>query len=120
MRSSAEQARFRKEVFHAHKKADETGRVYLVCGLCGGRINPAVEGWEADHPIPHAFDGKDGVPVHIKCHRQKTSEQAPVIAKSKRVTAKHLGIRRKRSALSKSPGTKYDWAQGRYVRKGEE
>ena len=116
MRSSAEQAKFRKEVFLQHKKADETGRVYLVCGLCGGRINPAVEGWEADHPIPHAFDGKEGVPVHIKCHRAKTSEQAPVIAKSKRVSAKHLGIRRKSSALSKRDGMKYDWQAKRYVR----
>ena len=116
MRSSSEQARFRKEVFHAHKKADETGRVYLVCGICKGRINPAVEGWEADHTIPHAFGGCEGVPVHIKCHRAKTSEQAPVIAKSKRVSAKHLGIRRKSSALSKRDGMKYDWQAKRYVR----
>lgn len=96
MRSSAEQAKFRKEVFFQHKKVDEAGRVYLVCCFCGGKINPAVEGWEAAHTVADYFGGKDGKPAHIKCHRIETStKDVPAIAKSKRIADKYFGVRKR-------------------------
>lgn len=97
MRSSGEQAKFRREVFHTHKKNDETGRIFLVCCFCSGRIDPATESWEAAHTIPHAFGGTEGKPAHVKCHRAETStKDVPAIAKSKRTFDKHFGIRRKK------------------------
>ncbi len=96
MRSSSEQAKFRREIFHTFKKVDGSGRLYLVCGFCGGKIDPASEGWEAAHGISHYFGGSDGWPAHIKCHRVSTSTvDVPAIAKSKRASDKHLGIKRK-------------------------
>ncbi len=96
MRSASQQAKFRREVFLAHKKVDPTGRIYLVCHICKGKIDPAVEGWEASHTIPHAWGGQAGRPAHIACHRKQTSEKdVPAIAKAKRVSDKHYGIKRK-------------------------
>src|SRR5258708_1490233 len=95
MRSSSEQAKFRKAVFHAHKKHDENGRVYLVCGFCGGKIDP-VYGWEAAHSVAEYFGGKDGFPAHPKCHLHETAtKDIPAIAKSKRQHDDHFGIKRK-------------------------
>jgi hypothetical protein len=97
VRSSSEQAKFRREVFHAHKKNDGTGRLYLVCCFCNGKIDPATEGWEAAHTVADYFGGKEGKPAHIKCHRHETStKDVPAIAKSKRVSEKHYGIKRKK------------------------
>ncbi|MBS0251220.1 MAG: HNH endonuclease [Proteobacteria bacterium] len=94
-RSSAEQAKFRKAVFHAHKQHDENGRVYLVCGRCGSKIDP-VYGWEADHTIPREFGGTEGQPLCKPCHKRKTAtKDIPAIAKSKRASDKHYGIKRK-------------------------
>lgn len=95
-RSSANQAKFRREVFAEHKRHDETGRLYLICYICNYRIDPASEFWDADHVIPHAFDGKEGKPICKACHKAKTATQdIPAIAKSKRVSDKYFGIRRK-------------------------
>ena len=48
---------------------------------------------------PFAFGGTDLAPAHVKCHRQKTSEEdIPKIAKSKRASEKHFGIRKKAGA----------------------
>lgn len=96
MRSSAEQAKFRKAVFLAHKRNDENGRIFLICHICKCKIDPATEGWEASHLIPHAWGGTDGAPAHVKCHKRQTAEvDIPAIAKSKRISDKHFGIRRK-------------------------
>ena len=86
----------RRECFDANSKSDETGRVYLVCHLCGTLIDPAKEAWEAEHVIPHAFGGTCLMPAHEKCHRVKTSTQdIPAIAKSKRLSDKHYGIKQR-------------------------
>ncbi len=88
-------AKDRRQCFREHHKFDDRG-VYMTCHICGGRIEIAVEGWEAEHVVPHAFGGTEVFPAHVKCHRQKTSEEdIPRIAKSKRASEKHFGIRRK-------------------------
>lgn len=91
------QYKFRKSVFDTNKQHDSCGHVYLVCYRCGYHINPAHEKWDADHVIPHAFGGKEGMPICKACHKEKTAkEDVPAIAKAKRVSDKHLGIRTKR------------------------
>ena len=91
------QAKARRECFDAHKQADESGRIYLECHICGGRIDPAREAWEADHVVRHSVGGSDDVanimPAHVKCHRIKTSEDVRENAKGKRVSEKYYGIR---------------------------
>jgi hypothetical protein len=90
------QAKFRREVFQAHKQHDDTNRIFLVCYLCNSKIDPATTAWEAEHVIPRYFGGQIGMPVCICCHKQKTAtEDIPAISKSKRVSDKHFGIRRK-------------------------
>ena len=94
-RSASAQAKARRECFHQHHQYDAKG-AYMTCHICGGRIELAVEGWEASHTIAYAFGGEEVLPAHVKCHRKKTSEQdVPAIAKSKRVSDKHLGIKKK-------------------------
>ena len=97
MRSPPEQAKFRRAVFAARKQHDETGRLFLVCYVCQYRIDPAVEFWDADHVIPLAFGGTEGKPICKSCHKAKTAKDVPAIAKSKRVSDKHYGIRRSRA-----------------------
>lgn len=100
-RSASLQAKARRECFQTHHQCDERG-AFMTCHICGGRIEIATEGWEADHPLVHAFGGVEVLPAHIKCHRRKTSEEdVPKIAKSKRVSEKHFGIRRKGASWPK-------------------
>ncbi len=110
-RTPGEQARFRRETFDAHKKVDERGCIFLICHICGGKINPGREKWEADHMIARAFGGTEGAPVHVACHREKTSkDDVPAIAKSKRVRDKHFGVK-KRSAFKKPPPNFNQWTK---------
>lgn len=95
-RQPSTQAKFRRAVYEANKQHDDTGRIFLVCYLCNGKIDPATTAWEADHVTPHYFGGQIGMPVCKCCHKQKTATQdVPAIAKSKRVRDKHFGIKRK-------------------------
>lgn len=95
MRSPAAQAKFRREVFHAHKQHDETGRIFLVCYKCGCRIDPACEFWDAEHVIADYFGGTEGKPICKPCHKIKTATQdVPAIAKSKSKSDKFYGIRK--------------------------
>jgi 5-methylcytosine-specific restriction protein A len=72
------------------------------CHLCGLKIKVG-EKWDADHIIPLWRGGEDGesymAPAHIHCHADKSAADAPVKAKTDRVRAKHLGIK-KRSSFS--------------------
>jgi 5-methylcytosine-specific restriction endonuclease McrA len=100
MRSSSEQAKARRACFHTHKQVDEAGHVYMVCHLCGGKINPAVEGWDASHVIRHSLtknnDPTNVMPAHRKCHRVTVPDDTKAAAKDVRVSEKHYGIKRKR------------------------
>jgi 5-methylcytosine-specific restriction endonuclease McrA len=88
-------AKARRECFDANKRSQD-GKYVLDCHICGGTIDPVREPWEAEHVIPHAFGGEALKPAHYKCHKVKTSTvDVPAIAKSKRASDKHLGIKRK-------------------------
>jgi 5-methylcytosine-specific restriction endonuclease McrA len=81
-----------------------------VCHLCGGKIDGTREAWDADHVIPLEISGDDSDgnlrPAHAKCHRAKTSgEDAPRIAKAKRVEAKHKGAKKPKGGI---PYRKFD------------
>jgi 5-methylcytosine-specific restriction protein A len=65
-----------------------------VCYLCGGKIQ-AGEGWDAEHVIAWEISSDDSDdnlrPAHRRCHAPKTAKDAAVIAKLKRMKAKHEG-----------------------------
>jgi hypothetical protein len=113
--------RFRREVFELHRKTDARG-VYMLCGRCGCRINPAVDRWTADHDNALANGGQNnaatnGQPLCKFCDDAKThKEDQPKIAKSKRVSAKHFGVKTKAGFRKPPPGFKYDWSRGGLVR----
>jgi 5-methylcytosine-specific restriction protein A len=69
-----------------------------VCVICHFKIDASLGAkWIVEHVKPLWLNGEDDVrnmgPAHYSCARQKTSEEAPVRAKSDRVRARHLGIR---------------------------
>jgi 5-methylcytosine-specific restriction protein A len=86
--------RVRRECFEANKWTDETGHIWLTCHLCGGRLNPATERWDAEHPTPHANGGTKVLPAHVSCHKEKTGNDVSEIAKGKRQYDRHFGIDR--------------------------
>lgn len=98
-RSSAEQAKARKDCFHAHKRLDAEGRVYLECCFCDAKIDPATEAWEAAHLVRHTLtrdNSPENVkPAHFKCHRATVPKDITENAKGKRVSDKHFGIKKK-------------------------
>jgi len=103
------QAKFRREVFQANKQHDDTNRIFLVCYLCNCRIDPATEKWDADHVTPRFFGGQNGMPVCKSCHKEKTDkEDIPAIARAKRLSDKHFGIKRKQG-----------WPQRKFARREE-
>lgn len=107
----------RRECFDANKRVDETGRIYLVCHICGGMIDPIRDRWEAEHPTPHANGGVKTLPAHEACHDEKTPRDISEIAKGKRVADRHFGIRRSSGSFRKAPpGFKYDWRSRRLVK----
>ena len=103
------QAKFRREVFQANKQHDDTGRIFLVCYICNCKIDPATEAWDADHVTPRFFGGQKGMPVCKSCHKEKTDkEDIPAIARAKRLSDKHFGIKRKQG-----------WPQRKFARREE-
>lgn len=81
-----------------------------ICHICGERIDGTREAWDADHVIPYALtrdDSDDNLrPAHERCHRgaaSKTSDDQAVIAKAKRVAAKHSGAHKSTSVI---PGSR--------------
>ncbi|HEX5508789.1 MAG TPA: HNH endonuclease signature motif containing protein [Pseudolabrys sp.] len=78
----------RVRMFDAHKG---------VCILCGTKIQVG-EAWIDEHIDPLEISGNNAWenrgPAHVKCAKVKTRRDLNVIAKVKRVRAKHLGIRR--------------------------
>ena len=100
MRTAGEQAKARRECFKAHHKTDEAGAIYMTCCICGGKINPATEGWEAAHVIRYSLTADNSpdnvLPAHFKCHRETVPSDTKAAAKDVRVNEKHFGIKRKR------------------------
>jgi hypothetical protein len=116
-RSSSVQAKARRDCFDAHKKQDEIGTIYLVCHLCEGRINPAIEPWIAEHAVRRAVGGSDApsnvLPAHQKCAREKDRVDISENARGKRVSDKHFGIVKKRG-FNRRRDMKFNWQAGRY------
>jgi hypothetical protein len=48
----------------------------------------------------------DGLLLCIPCHLAETAKQAPILAKAKRIEAKHLGVKPKSKWLKKAKETK--------------
>ncbi|WP_375553356.1 HNH endonuclease [Roseovarius mucosus] len=83
-----------------------------VCHICGGKIDATREKWDADHVIALEISGDDSDdnlrPAHERCHRgagSKTSEDQRIIAKAKRIEAKHKGAKK---ATRKMPYRRFD------------
>jgi len=87
------------------KKLSRLARVRIfdnaqgTCCLCYTKINAALgDKWIVEHIKPLWLGGADDErnmgPAHEGCARKKTSAEAPVKAKSDRVRAKHLGIKK--------------------------
>lgn len=70
-----------------------------VCCLCGLKINAPKDKWILEHIKPLWLSGADDesnmAPAHYHCAIEKTRKEAPVKAKSDRVRARHIGIRKK-------------------------
>lgn len=70
-----------------------------TCWLCHTKITIGQK-WECDHIKPLWLGGADEeanlAPVHVSCHRAKSTGDQTVKAKSDRVRAKHLGVKKKR------------------------
>lgn len=96
-----------------------------VCHICGQTIDGTREAWDADHIIPLEISGDDTDenlrPAHRACHSRKTAtEDAPTIAKAKRVHAKHTGAFKPKSTIPGSRGSKWKRRlDGTVVRRGE-
>lgn len=67
------------------------------CCICGCRIQ-AGQRWIVEHPKPLWMGGPDDDtnrrPAHERCAISKTISEAPIKAKSDRVRANYLGIRK--------------------------
>ena len=81
-----------------------------TCHICKGQIDGTLERWDVEHVIPYALTRDDSDenlrPAHVGCHKEKTAkEDAPTIAKAKRVHRKHTGAHRPKK---KMPYRKFD------------
>lgn len=109
--------KLRRQCFDANKKVDEAGHIYMVCHLCGNRIDPVRDRWEAEHPTPHANGGEEVLPAHESCHHPKTARDLHEIARGKRQADRHFGVKQSSGSFRKPPpGYKYDWSSRRYVK----
>lgn len=91
----------RAELFLAHKG---------VCHLCGLRIQAERgEAWEVEHVHALEFSGRNDLenlrPAHVSCHKTKTAGDRRMIAKSNRIRARHLGIKKPGRKLPGSKGS---------------
>ena len=73
------------------------------CQRCGWALAPGTR-WDIDHVIPLALGGRDQAGnmqvLCAACHGGKTHrEDVPVIAKTVRIRARHLGARTSRRPL---------------------
>ena len=96
-----------------------------ICHICETKIHASRgEAWEVEHVEALEISGRDDWenlrPAHVKCHKVKTAEDVKVIAKCNRRKARHLGIAKPKSALSKREGLKFNWAKGRYEKEARE
>jgi hypothetical protein len=99
-----------------HVSTRERMRLFMlhkgICHFCELPIDGTREAWDISHEIPLELGGADDdsnrKPAHReKCHRPHTAAvDAPAIAKSRRIRAKHIGA--KAPSRRPLPGGKND------------
>lgn len=94
--------KMRVQIFERHKG---------ICHLCNVKVIPG-EDWDVSHEIPLEAGGKDDSSnwyvAHRKCHRIHTAKiDMPLIAKVKRVKARHLGANKSRTPMPFGRGSKF-------------
>jgi hypothetical protein len=79
-----------------------------VCVICGTKILVGSP-WIDEHINPREISGDDSMdnrgPAHVFCAKQKTKLDIKLIAKVKRVRAKHLGIKKRKRTI---PGKRFN------------
>lgn len=87
------------------------------CEKCTVKIRPG-NGPEYDHELEDYYDGGNDLDncrvLCIGCHKAKTRENAPVIAKSRRLIKKQAKVKSKSRGFLRPDGYKYNWSAGRY------
>jgi len=82
-----------------------------ICHICGEKIDGTREKWELEHIVSYELTQDDSdenlAPSHVTCHKVKTRKDKAVIAKAKRVQAKHLGAHRSKNPLPGGRGSKF-------------
>jgi len=97
----------------SRKRVSTRARVALFerksgfCHMCGGKVL-AGEAWDLSHVIPLEIGGADDETnwdvAHRKCHQVHTAKvDMPVIAKTKRQHAGHIGAKLKGPGFHRSP-----------------
>ena len=86
--------KMRVQIFEKHKG---------ICHICNLLVY-AGQDWDVSHLIPLEIGGDDKETnwyvAHRKCHREHTAKvDIPVIAKTKRVRAFHMGAKRSKSPM---------------------
>jgi len=82
-----------------------------VCHLCKLKVIPGEE-WDVSHEIPLEAGGRDDdsnwLVAHRRCHRTHTATvDAPLIAKVKRICARHLGAKKSRTPMPLGRNSKW-------------
>lgn len=80
-------------------------RIFLaaggLCHICGLKIDAPKQRWEVEHVKPLWNGGADDEanlrPAHVECHARKTADEAAPRAKTTRIAARNLGIRKPRT-----------------------
>ena len=88
------------------------------CEECSVLIRPG-NGPEYDHRVEDYYDGGNSLDncqvLCIGCHKAKTKQRSPVLAKSRRITKTTANARTKKQGFRKPPpGYKYNWTNQRY------
>ncbi len=80
-------------------------RIFLeasgICHICHTFIDATKHPWHVEHVTPLWLGGADDEsnmrPAHIDCHASKSADEAPQRAKSNRIRARRIGIKKPRS-----------------------
>ena len=99
--------KLRRLTFDAHRYTHPTtGRTVMDCHVCGKVIQPATEPWECDHVTPRGLRIDDGLgnlaPICAGkggCHSEKSKKDVSDIAKAKRVSDRHFGVKQSGSSF---------------------
>ena len=95
------------------------------CWNCGKKLRPG-DLWTVGHMFALERGGSDDwsnkAPECASCKPLRDAEDHAAAAKNRGVATKHFLPKalRKKSALAKRDGMKFDWSQGRYVREDKQ